>query len=160
MKIKVLFFDDIFSDMFRKTHDGEQLAFDDAWVDSIERELTNGQIKGIDFEIVKSGEIELWPYLIERAEPDLVLLDLYWYEQAKQQGGECRAIDISLEALKGIRKRYPDLPVIQYTVKPDRETMDQSYEAGATFFLEKVPLAVPEVLSALKYLMIYLVRSK
>ena len=59
-----------------------------------------------------------------------------------------------------IRQRYPDLPVIQYTVKPDKEIMDRAYEAGATFFLEKVPLAIAEVHSALKYIMIYLMRNK
>lgn len=160
MKIKVLFLDDIFSDIFRRTHDGEQLAFDDAWVESIERELTNSKIAGVDFEIVKSGEIEQWPALIDREKPDLVLLDLYWYEQAKQKGGGCRSIDISLEALRGMRKACPTLPVIQYTVKPDKETMDQAYDAGATLFLEKVPLAIPEVHSSLKYMMIYLMRSR
>ncbi|MFH0782498.1 MAG: response regulator [Pseudomonadota bacterium] len=160
MRIKILFLDDIFSEMFRKTHDSEQLAFDDAWVDSIEREFTNGKVKGVDFEIVKSGEIDQWKSLIDTEKPDLVLLDLYWYEQAKQKGSGYHAVDISMEALKGIRKNYPDLPVIQYTVKPDRETMDRSYEAGATFFLEKVPLAIPEVHSALKYLVFHLMRSK
>jgi DNA-binding NarL/FixJ family response regulator len=160
MKIKVLFLDDIFSPIFRKTHDGEQLAFDDAWVDSVERALTDGKIKGVDFAVVKSGEIDQWPALIDREEPDVILLDLYWYEQAKQKGGACHAVDISLEALRGIRKSYPTLPVIQYTVKPDKETMDRSYGAGATFFLEKVPLAIPEVHSTLKYLMLYLMQSK
>lgn len=159
MKIKVLFLDDIFSEIFRRTHDGEQLAFDDAWVDSIGRELSNNKIAGIDFEIVKSGEIEEWPSLIDSEKPDIVLLDLYWYEQAKAKGDATRAVDISLEALRGIRKSYPTLPVVQYTVKPDKEIMDASYDAGATFFLEKVPLAIPEVHSALKYLMIYLMQS-
>lgn len=158
MRIKVLFLDDIFSDVFRKTHDIEQLAFDDAWVDSIERELTNNKIDGVEFTIVKSGELDQWPTLISKEQPDLVLLDLYWYEQAKAQN--MGATDISLKALAAIRKEYPKLPVIQYTVKPDKETMDRSYEAGATFFLEKVPLAVPEVHSALKYLMVYLLRTK
>lgn len=160
MKIKVLFFDDIFSEMFRKTHDSEQLAFDDAWVASIEKELTNSKITGVDFEIVKSGDIDQWSTLIDREKPDLVLLDLYWYEQAKETGGAKSAVDIGLDALKEIRKAFPDLPVIQYTVKPDKETMDRSYAAGATFFLEKVPLAIAEVHSALKYLMIYLMRTK
>lgn len=160
MKIKVLFLDDIFSDIFRRTHDGEQLAFDDAWVESIERELANNKIAGIDFEIIKSGDIDNWPNLIDTEKPDVVLLDLYWYEQAKAKGDATQAFDISLEALRGIRKSYPTLPVIQYTVKPDKKIMDSSYEAGATFFLEKVPLAVPEVHSALKYLMIYLMQSQ
>lgn len=160
MKIKVLFLDDIFSDMFRQTHDSEQLAFDDAWVESIEKELSSSKIAGVDFEIVKSGDIDQWQSLIDLEKPDLVLLDLYWYEQAKKTGGAQSAVDISLDALKGMRKAYPDLPVIQYTVKPDKEIMDRSYAAGATFFLEKVPLAVAEVHSALKYIMIYLMRNK
>jgi len=158
MKIKVLFLDDIFSDIFRRTHDGVQVAFDDAWVESIERELTNNKIAGIDFEIIKSGNIDDWQNLINIEKPDVVLLDLYGYEQAKEKGDATRAVDISLEALRGIRKAYPTLPVIQYTVKPDKTIMDTSYEAGATFFLEKVPLAIPEVHSALKYLMIYLMQ--
>jgi DNA-binding NarL/FixJ family response regulator len=88
-------------------------------------------------------------------------LDLYWYEQAKKTYGDVRkAVDVSIDALKGIRKAYPDLPVIQYTVKPDKEIMDLAYAAGATFFLEKVPLAIAEVHSALKYIMIYLMRNK
>ena len=93
--------------------------------------------------------------------PDIVLLDLYWYEEAKKTYGDVRkAVDISLDALKGMRKDYPDLPVIQYTVKPDKETMESAYEAGATFFLEKVPMAIAEVQSALKYIMIYLMRNR
>lgn len=159
MRIKVLFLDDIFSDAFRKTHDIEQLAFDDAWVESIERELLNTKIDDVTFSITKSGDIDQWPSLISSEKPDIVLLDLYWYEQAKAKGGTS-ATDISLEALRAIRKVYPNLPVIQYTVKPDRDAMDRSYEAGATFFLEKVPLAIAEVHSALKYLMIYFSRNK
>lgn len=161
MKIKVLFLDDIFSEMFRKTHDAEQLAFDDTWVESIEKELNNSKIIGVDFEIVKSGAIDQWQTLIDQNKPDLVLLDLYWYEQAKETYGDVRkAVDISLDALKEMRKAYPDLPVIQYTVKPDKETMERAYDAGATFFLEKVPLAIAEVHSALKYLMIYFMRNR
>jgi DNA-binding NarL/FixJ family response regulator len=161
MKIKVLFLDDIFSELFRKTHDVEQLAFDDTWVESIEKELNNTKLIGVDFEIVKSGDIESWQTLIVQTKPDMVLLDLYWYEQAKKTYGDVRkAVDVSIDALKGIRKAYPDLPVIQYTVKPDKEIMDLAYAAGATFFLEKVPLAIAEVHSALKYIMIYLMRNK
>lgn len=160
MKIKVLFLDDIFSDIFRKTHDIEQLAFDDAWVDSIEQELTNSKIRGIDFEIVRSGDIDQWATLISRETPDVVLLDMYWYEQAKQKGNNYTATEISLEALRAMRKKYPSLPIIQYTVKPDQDTLNQSYAAGATVFFEKVPLAIPEVHSGLKYLMIYLMQQK
>jgi DNA-binding NarL/FixJ family response regulator len=160
MKIKVLFLDDIFSESFRKTHDSEQLAFDDAWVASIEKELTNKSLAGVDFEIVKSGAIDRWPGLIDREKPDLVLLDLCWHEEAKASGGARDAVDISLEALKAMRKALPDMPVIQYTVKPDKEIMERSYAAGATFFLEKVPLAIPEVHSTLKYLMIYLMQKR
>jgi DNA-binding NarL/FixJ family response regulator len=160
LEIKILFLDDIFSDTFRKTLDPEQLVFDDTWVASIEKELTNTKIIGVDFQIIKSGDIDGWKTLLKKEKPDVVLLDLYWHEQAKKKYGDARkAVDISLDALKKIRKVYPDLPVIQYTVKPDKEIMDQSYAAGATFFLEKVPLAIAEVHSALKYIMIYLMRS-
>jgi DNA-binding NarL/FixJ family response regulator len=161
VNIKVLFLDDIFSDTFRKTLDPEQLVFDDTWVASIEKELTNTTIIGVDFQIIKSGDIDGWRALLKKEKPDLVLLDLYWHEQAKKKYGDARkAVDISLDALKEIRKVYPELPVIQYTLKPDKEIMDRSYAAGATFFLEKVPLAIAEVHSALKYIMIYLLRNK
>ena len=77
----------------------------------------------------------------------------------KKWGDVRRAADISLDALKQIRDAYNTLPIIQYTLKPDKELMDQSYAAGATFFLEKVPLAIAEVHCALKYIMIYLLRE-
>lgn len=161
MKIKVLFLDDIFSGEFRQTLDSEQLAFDDMWAQSIETEFAQSQNIGVEFEIVKSGDIDAWQPLIEKEKPDLVLLDLYWHEQAKKKFGNVRkAVDISLDALKEIRKTYANLPVIQYTLKPDKDMMERSYAAGATFFLEKVPLAVAEVHSALKYIMIYLMRHK
>ncbi|MDX9785435.1 MAG: response regulator [Desulfobacterales bacterium] len=159
MKIKVLFLDDIFSGAFRQTLDNEQLAFDDMWVQSIEKEFSQSKDIGVDFEIIKSGDIDAWRTLIESEKPDLVLLDLYWHEQAKKKFGSVRkAADISLDVLKEIRKTHANLPVIQYTLRPDKEIMERSYAAGATFFLEKVPLAVSEVHSALKYIMIYLMR--
>jgi DNA-binding NarL/FixJ family response regulator len=161
MKIKVLFLDDIFSDAFRKTLETEQLVFDDTWVESLEKELSTAKSIGVDFEIVKSGDIDGWQSLIAKEKPDLVLLDLFWHEQAKKKYGDVRkAVDISLDALKGIRKAHANLPVIQYTLKPDKEIMERSYAAGATFFLEKVPLAIAEAHSALKYTMIYLMRKK
>lgn len=161
MKIKVLFLDDIFSDSFRLTLDSEQLAFDDMWVQSIEKELMQSHNIGVDFEIVKSGDIDAWHALLKQEKPDLVLLDLYWHEQSRKKFGDARkAVDISLDALKKIRKAYPSLPVIQYTLKPDKDMMARSYAAGATFFLEKVPLAMEEVHSALKYIMIYLMRCQ
>lgn len=161
MNIKVLFLDDIFSDLFRDKVDPEQMIFDDAWSESLERELVHKKVSGIDFEIVKSGEIENWRQLIETETPDVVLLDVYWHEHARKKWGDVRrAADISLETLKEIRHAYQNLPVIQYTLKPNKEIMDQSYAAGATFFLEKVPLAIAEVHCALKYIMIYLLRDK
>lgn len=161
MKIKVLFLDDIFSDVFRKTLETEQLVFDDTWVESLEKELSTAKTIGVSFEIVKSGDIDGWQTLIEQEKPDLVLLDLFWHEQAKKKYGDVRrAVDISLDALKGIRKAYAKLPIIQYTLKPDKDIMERSYAAGATFFLEKVPLAIAEAHSTLKYIMIYLMRNK
>ena len=156
MKINVLFLDDIFSEIFRQTLDGEQLAFDDAWVSSIEKSLCESNMEGLDFKIFKSGNIDRWHSLIDQEKPDVVLLDLYWPEHARKSGDDRSAVDISLTALKAIREAYPDLPVVQYTVKPDMETMQRSYDAGASFFLEKVPLAIAEVHSTLKYLMVYL----
>lgn len=152
MKIKVLFMDDIFSDTFRKNHDSEHLAFDDAWIESIEKELFSNDIENVTFDLVKNGDIGRMPSLIQQEKPDIVLLDLYWYEDAGKT-------DLSLAALREIRKSHPDLPVIQYTIKPDKEIMDRSYEAGATFFLAKVPLPIPEVHTALKYIMVYLKRN-
>lgn len=161
MKIKILFLDDIFSEAFRNTLGTEQLVFDDTWVESLENECATAKNLGVNFEIVKSGDIDGWQTLIEKEKPDLVLLDLFWHEQAKTKYGDTRkAVDISLDTLKGLRKAYADLPVIQYTLKPDKEIMDRSYAAGATLFLEKVPLAIPEAHSGLKYAMIYLMRNK
>ncbi|GAB6907099.1 hypothetical protein DESC_390057 [Desulfosarcina cetonica] len=161
MKIKVLFLDDIFSDLFRQTLDQEQLVFDDTWSASLEREFSRTRDIGADFEIVKSGDIENWQQLIEKERPDIVLLDLYWHEHARKKWGDVRrAVDISLDTLKQLRKRYKDLPVIQYTLKPNQQLMEQSYAAGATFFLEKVPLAIAEVHCSLKYIMIYLMRNR
>ncbi|WP_419656245.1 uncharacterized protein Dvar_53510 [Desulfosarcina variabilis str. Montpellier] len=160
MKIKVLFLDDIFSDLLRDKVDPEQLIFDDTWSESLENELLHKKISGIDFEVVKSGDIDNWQQLIEKEKPDVVLLDVYWHEHARKKWGDVRrAADISLDALKQIRDAYNTLPIIQYTLKPDKELMDQSYAAGATFFLEKVPLAIAEVHCALKYIMIYLLRE-
>jgi DNA-binding NarL/FixJ family response regulator len=161
MKIKVLFLDDIFSDVFRKTLETEQLVFDDTWVESLEKELSSAKNMGVHFEIIKSGDIEGWQALIAQEKPDMVLLDLFWHEQAKKKYGDVRkAVDISLDALKDIRKSNANLPIIQYTLKPDKDIMERSYAAGATFFLEKVPLAIAEAHSTLKYIMIYLMRKK
>jgi DNA-binding NarL/FixJ family response regulator len=130
------------------------------WSESLEKELVDKHISGIEFEVVQSGDIDKWSQLIETERPDVVLLDVYWHEHARQKWGDVnRAADISLDALKQIRRTYERLPVIQYTLKPDKELMDQSYAAGATFFLEKVPQAIAEVHCALKYIMIYLLRG-
>ena len=161
MKIKVLFLDDIFSDLFRQTLDQEQLIFDDTWSESLVREFSRTRDMGVTFEVVKSGAIDDWKQLIEKEKPDIVLLDLYWHEHARKKWGDVRkAVDISLDTLKALRSAYKDLPVIQYTLKPNQQLMEQSYEAGATFFLEKVPLAIAEVHCALKYIMIHLMRNR
>ncbi len=161
MQIKVLFLDDIFSESFRTANAGEQVAFDDAWADAIEKELTNNTLENVRIDVVRSGDIDSWRQLIETAKPDIVLLDLYCYEQSKAKYSDVRqAMKVGLDALKAIRGAFPELPIIQYTVKPDRQTMDLCYAAGASFFLEKVPLALPEVHSSLKYIMIHLVRKQ
>ena len=159
MRIKVLFFDDIFSDLFREKHSAEEVAWDDSWIDSISTAFDEStQRIGVNFDIVKSGEIDAWESLIKNEAPDILLLDLFWVEQAQQKYNDRnRAIDISLDALQKIRKSFPTLPVVCYTIKPDYETMERAFNLGATFFLEKVPVAIPEVHSSLKYIFIYAV---
>ena len=161
MKTKVLFFDDIFSDLFRKQNDSEQLVFDDAWVSSIEEALTDPKRNiGFTFELAKSGDIELWQEIVKKEKPDIILLDLFWPEQAKLKYDDGRrGMDISLGAIHDIRKAFPSLPIVCYTVKPDQGMLEKAYRAGATLFLEKVPLAIPEVHSALVYIFIYLLRQ-
>ena len=161
MKVKVLFFDDIFSDLFRKEHDAEQLVWDDNWVSSIEEELTDPKCDiGTTFKLAKSGEIESWHEIITNENPDILLLDLFWPEQAKlKYNDKRRGMDISLETIPEIRKAFPSLPIVCYTVKPDQNMLEKAYRAGVTLFLEKVPLALPEVHSSLKYIFIYLLRQ-
>lgn len=161
MKVKVLFFDDIFSDIFREKHLKEELAWDDNWIDSIVKALDEStQRIGVSFEIIKSGEIDAWEALIKKEDPDIILLDLFWVEQAQQKYNDRnRAMDISLDAMQQIREAFPSIPVVCYTIKPDHELMERAYKAGAAFFLEKVPLAIPEVHSSLKYIFIHLMRQ-
>ena len=161
MKVKILFFDDIFSDLFRKQNDSEQLIWDDNWVSSIEEELTDSKYNiGTTFELAKSGDIESWQEIVTKEKPDIILLDLFWPEQAKLKYGDGRrGMDISLEVIPAIRKVFPSLPVVCYTVKPDQDMLEKAYQAGATLFLEKVPLAIPEVHSSLKFILIYLLRQ-
>lgn len=161
MKVKVLFFDDIFSDLFREKHEKEELTWDDNWIDSIFKALDDStQRIGVSFEVIKSGEIDSWEALIKKEDPDIILLDLFWVEQAQQKYNDRnRAMDISMDAMQQICKAFPDLPVVCYTIKPDHELMERAFKSGATFFLEKVPLAIPEVHSALKYIFIHLMRQ-
>ena len=93
--------------------------------------------------------------------PDVILMDYYWPEHARKKYGDReRGGEISMDTLRQIRQALPDLPVISYTIKPDREVLDSAYANGVTFFLEKVAMAVPEVHNALKYIIIYLMRNK
>ena len=161
MRAKILFFDDIFSDLFRKQNDSEQLMWDDNWVSSIEEELIDSKYNiGTTFELAKSGDIETWQDIVTKEKPDIILLDLFWPEQAKLKYDDGRrGMDISLEVIPEIRKAFPALPVVCYTVKPDQDMLEKAYRAGATLFLEKVPLAIPEVHSSLKFILIYLLRQ-
>ena len=43
MKVKILYFDDIFSNLFRKEHKETDLVWDDTWVSSLENALTECQ---------------------------------------------------------------------------------------------------------------------
>ncbi|MBW2003195.1 MAG: response regulator transcription factor [Deltaproteobacteria bacterium] len=162
MKAKILFFDDIFSDLFRAHHDQEQLVWDDNWVAALETEFTDPKRSiGITFELVKSGDIQSWRELIEKERPDILLIDLFWPEEARKKfNDERRGEEISLGIISQIRKEFPSLPVISYTFKPNQEILEQAYDAGATLFLEKVALALPEVHSSLKYFCIYLLRQR
>ncbi|GAB6907656.1 hypothetical protein DESC_10006 [Desulfosarcina cetonica] len=160
MKVKILFFDDIFSHLFRSEHDKNTLVWDDAWVESLETALVGKNDRlNLDFSLVKSGDIDSWQSIVEKEKPDVIIMDHYWPEHAwKKYGDRERGGEISLETLRQIRETFPDLPVISYTIKPDRELLDSAYASGVTFFMEKVAMAVPEVHNALKYIIIYLLR--
>ncbi|MEE4353547.1 MAG: response regulator [Desulfatiglans sp.] len=158
MKAKILFFDDIFSDLYREQLSPEHLMLDDNWVSALIEALT-GKTDDSDvvFEVIKSGEIDTWRELIEKEKPDLILLDLFWPQQAFIKFEDrSRGSDISMEILPEIRSSFPNLPLVCYTIKPDKGMMERAYSKGATFFLEKVPLALPEVHSPLKFILIYL----
>ncbi len=162
MRAKILFFDDIFSDVFRAHHDKEQLVWDDNWVAALEKEFTDPKRNiGTTFELVKSGDIHSWRELIEKETPDILLIDLFWPEEARKKfNDERRGDEISLGIISEIRNEFADIPVVSYTFKPNQEILEQAYAAGATFFLEKVALALPEVHSALKYFCVYLMRQR
>ncbi len=161
MNVKVLFLDDIFSDLFRNKFSDDQLVWDDNWVASIEDALhASEQSTGVIFEIVKSGKIEEWREVIQKEKPDILLFDVYWPEQALEKYGDrLRGPDISLNVLPEIRAAYPSLPIISHTIKPEKELIEKIYNAGATFFVEKVGMSIPEVQVSLAYIMIYLLRQ-
>ncbi|OPX36632.1 MAG: hypothetical protein B1H13_14130 [Desulfobacteraceae bacterium 4484_190.3] len=161
MKVKILYFDDIFSDLFRAQLDEAQLDWDDKWVASLEREFTDPERDiGYTFEMVKSGDINSWRDLIKKETPDILLVDLFWPEEARRKfKDETRAAEFSIAVISEIRTEFPTLPMICYSFKPNPETLQYAYIAGATLFLEKVPLTLPEVHSALKYFCIYLIRQ-
>jgi DNA-binding NarL/FixJ family response regulator len=160
MKAKILFLDDIFSDRFRKQLSPEHLALDENWVSAVSTALTEQEdLTDLTFEVTKCGDIDAWQDVIEKEKPNVVLLDLFWPEEAfVKYKDRNRGSEISLDALVKIRKAFPDLPIICYTVKPDKELLEEAYSRGATFFLEKLPLALPEVQSPLKYVLIYLLK--
>jgi DNA-binding NarL/FixJ family response regulator len=162
MKVKILFLDDIFSTLFRIAHSEDELVWDDNWVDSIEKALTDQNDRlDVNFTLVKSGEIENWKNLLDKEKPDIILMDLYWPEQArKKYGDHKKGTKISLDTLREMRKMYPDLPIIFYTILPDRKTLNECYENGATFFMEKISMAIPEVHNTLKYIIIYFMKAK
>jgi len=161
MKARILFFDDIFSDLFRERLSPEHLALDDNWVSAVSEALAGkNDDSDVVFEVIKNGNIHAWRELIEKEKPDLLLLDLFWPQEAFVKFKDRnRGSDISMGILPDIRKAFPDLPIICYTIRPGKGLMERAYSAGATFFLEKVPLALPEVHSPLKYILIYLLRK-
>jgi DNA-binding NarL/FixJ family response regulator len=162
MNAKILFFDDIFSSLFRKEHNANELIWDDNWVSSLEKAFhdQNDRLE-ITFNLVKSGDIENWKGVIDKEKPDTIIMDYYWPEHAKKKyGDQKKGGEISIETIKQIRKLYPNLPIISYTIKPDRQILDAAYESGVTFFLEKIAMAMPEVHNTLKYVIIYLLKNK
>lgn len=161
MTAKILILDDIYSDIFRNKLQKDQLAWDDNWAASIEQALTSqDSIEGSEFNVVKSGEIDSVSDIMQKEKPDAVILDLFWPENANQNFGDrSRGMDISMEALKIIREKDKKIPVICHTVKPNKETLDTAYENGATFFLEKISVAIPEVQKHLKYIIMNLLRN-
>lgn len=160
MKAKILFLDDIFSDRFREKLSPEHLALDENWVAAVTKALTEpDDLADIAFELSKHGEIDAWKEVIEKEKPDLLLLDLFWPEEAfVKYKDRSRGSDISLEALEKIRRAFPVLPIVCYTVKPDKGLLEATYARGATIFMEKLPLALPEVQRPLKYVLIYLLK--
>ncbi|BBO86882.1 response regulator [Desulfosarcina ovata] len=162
MDVKILFFDDIFSELFRKVHDENELVWDDNWVASLEKALVDPNNRlGVTFTLIKTGEIEAWKKIVEKEQPDIVIMDYYWPEHAlKKYGDRKKGGEISLETLSQMRKAFPNLPMISYTIKPDQQTMEAAYNNGVTLFMEKVAMAVPEVHNTLKYIIIYMMRSK
>ncbi len=161
MKVKVLFFDDIFSKLFRDELPQDQLVWDDNWVAAVEKGLSESDDRsGVIFDLVKTGDIDAWREIIEQEKPDIILIDLFWPAQASVKFKDRnRGADISLSAIAAIRNEFPDLPIACYTLKPDKDLLEQAYRNGATIFLEKVALALPEVQSPLKYVLIYLMRQ-
>jgi CheY-like chemotaxis protein len=161
MTIKVLLLDDIFSSLFRNKFSTNQLVWNDNWVASIEDAfIASEKSTGISFELIKSGKIESWQEIIENEKPDILILDISWPEQAMEKYGDrLRAAEISLNILPEIRTAYPSLPVICHTAKPEKELIERAYKAGATFFVEKVGMSMPEVQVSLVYIIIYLLRQ-
>ena len=83
MKAKILFFDDIFSDRFREKLSAEHLALDENWVAAVTKALTEpDDLTDITFELSNHGDIDAWKELIEKEKPDVLLLDLFWPEEA------------------------------------------------------------------------------
>ena len=162
MKAKILFLDDIFNDSYKELCTPDQLIWDDNWVEALEEMFAESERRiDVAFDLIKSGDITSWRELIEGEKPDIILLDLFWPHEAYiRYGNRRRGADVSLETLSRIRQCYPSLPVVCFTVRPDKELMERAYGAGATFFLEKVSLATSEVQSPLRYILFYLLQKE
>ena len=156
MKVKILLFDDILSHLFRTSLPKDQLVWDDNWISALEQSFAeSGNGSGVSFELLKSGKIDSCLEIISKEQPDIILIDLFWPEEAWEKFGDrSRGIDIALDAIAEIRSAFPKLPIICHTVKPAPEIMQRVYMAGATFFMEKVSLPLPEVQSPLRYIII------
>lgn len=162
MSWKVLFLDDIFSELFREKLSAEHRALDDGWVSAVTDALTaRGDGTSCAFEVVKSGDLHSWRELVEKEKPDVVLLDCFWPERPLAKNGHSgRHADVGLGVIPEMRHAFAGLPIVCCTLKPNEELMERAYRLGASFFLEKVPLAMPEVQRPLKYMLLYLVHRR
>ncbi|MBI5454467.1 MAG: sigma-54-dependent Fis family transcriptional regulator [Deltaproteobacteria bacterium] len=97
------------------------------------REALKGVFRDEGYEVKTSGSAEDALKKLDSAPPDLVLLDIW-----------LPGID-GIEALKEIKARYPNLPVIMISGHANIETAVKTTKLGAYDFIEK-PLSLDKVI--------------